>query len=69
MEVQDNGTGIPDEQRDKIFVPSFTSKTGGMGLGLAMVKNIVENANGKIWFETKEGKGTTFFVQLPKHLN
>jgi len=63
--VKDNGTGITSDKIDKIFVPNFTTKTTGMGLGLAMVKNIVENANGKIWFDSIEDNGTTFFVQLP----
>jgi nitrogen fixation/metabolism regulation signal transduction histidine kinase len=65
--VRDNGTGITEEAMDKIFVPSFTTKTGGMGLGLAMVKNIVESGSGKIWFETAKGKGTTFFVSFPEY--
>ena len=67
VEVTDNGTGIAPEQREKIFQPNFTTKTAGMGLGLAMVKNIIENVGGRIWFETAEGKGTTFFVSLPAH--
>lgn len=62
----DNGTGIADEVIDKIFVPNFTTKTAGMGLGLAMVKNIVEHCGGRIWFETSKGKGTTFFVSFPE---
>jgi signal transduction histidine kinase len=49
----------------KIFTPNFTTKTSGTGLGLAMCKSIVEQAGGEIWFETSEGEGTTFFVQLP----
>lgn len=65
--VKDNGTGIADEVIDKIFVPNFTTKTAGMGLGLAMVKNIVESCNGHIWFETVKDKGTTFFVSFPEY--
>ncbi len=64
--VKDNGTGIPDDQQEKIFTPNFTTKTGGMGLGLAMTKNSIENAEGKIWFETKHNEGTTFSVSFPK---
>jgi two-component system, NtrC family, nitrogen regulation sensor histidine kinase NtrY len=67
VKVKDNGTGISEEQIDKIFVPNFTTKTGGMGLGLAMVKNIIENFSGRIWFETAKGSGTTFFVSLPEY--
>jgi len=63
--IQDNGSGIPKEMQDKIFTPNFTTKTSGTGLGLAICKGIVENANGHIWFETAEGKGSTFFVEIP----
>jgi signal transduction histidine kinase len=63
--VTDNGDGIPGEMQSKIFTPNFTTKTSGTGLGLAMCKGIVEQAGGHIWFETKVGEGTTFFVQLP----
>ncbi len=67
VSVKDNGTGISDDVIDKIFVPNFTTKTAGMGLGLAMVKNIVETAGGRIWFETTRDTGTTFVVSLPEH--
>jgi two-component system nitrogen regulation sensor histidine kinase NtrY len=63
--VSDNGNGIPDEIVDKIFTPNFTTKTGGTGLGLAMVKNIIESIDGNIGFVTKNGEGTTFYVSLP----
>ena len=63
--VQDNGTGIPLETQPKIFIPNFTTKTSGTGLGLAMSKGIVEQARGDIWFETQVGVGTTFYVSLP----
>ena len=63
--IKDNGKGIADNQKEKIFEPNFTTKTTGMGLGLAMVKNIVEAANGKIWFKTIENEGTTFFIEFP----
>jgi signal transduction histidine kinase len=65
ISIADNGEGIPDAMKSKIFTPNFTTKTSGTGLGLAMCKSIIEQAQGHIWFETKEGKGTTFFVQLP----
>lgn len=64
--VQDKGSGIPEELRNRVFVPNFTTKSAGMGLGLAMVQRIVESANGRIWFETESGVGTTFFVALPR---
>ncbi len=64
ISISDNGAGISEDVLDKIFSPNFTTKTGGMGLGLAMVKNIVESINGKIWFSSKSGEGCTFFVSL-----
>lgn len=67
IKIKDNGTGIAEDKMNKIFLPNFTTKTGGMGLGLAMVKSIVETFNGKIWFETSRGNGTTFFVSLPEY--
>uniref|UniRef100_UPI0032164283 sensor histidine kinase n=1 Tax=uncultured Draconibacterium sp. TaxID=1573823 RepID=UPI0032164283 len=65
VSVKDNGIGIPVELRKKLFSPSFTTKTSGMGLGLSIVKNIVENFSGKIWFETEMGEGTTFYLEIP----
>jgi nitrogen fixation/metabolism regulation signal transduction histidine kinase len=65
VSISDNGEGIPPEMRSRIFIPNFTTKSSGTGLGLAMVKGIVEQAHGKIWFETEMGKGTTFHVELP----
>ncbi len=65
VSVSDNGMGILPEMQAKIFAPNFTTKSSGTGLGLAMCKSIVEQAHGKIWFETQIGKGTTFFVELP----
>lgn len=63
--VDDNGTGIPKDKQDKVFVPNFTTKNSGTGLGLAISKNIIESVNGRIWFETIENIGTKFFVELP----
>ena len=63
--IKDNGNGIPENMRSKIFTPNFTTKTSGTGLGLAMCKGIVEQSKGDIWFKTKEGEGTTFYVKLP----
>lgn len=63
--VHDNGTGIPDDLRDKIFIPNFTTKSSGTGLGLAMCKGIVEQMSGTIWFDTVIGQGTTFYVEIP----
>jgi nitrogen fixation/metabolism regulation signal transduction histidine kinase len=65
IEVQDNGAGIGAEIIEKIFQPYFTTRSSGTGLGLAMTKKIIEFWKGRIWFETEEGKGTTFFISLP----
>jgi signal transduction histidine kinase len=68
MEVRDNGEGISEEWRERIFTPNFTTKSSGMGLGLSMVQRMVEHAGGRVWFETEVGVGTSFFVALPsKH--
>lgn len=70
ISVADHGLGIPKDQQDKIFTKLFRadnvadSAISGNGLGLYLVKSIVEQNNGKIWFESEEGKGTTFFVNL-----
>jgi two-component system, NtrC family, nitrogen regulation sensor histidine kinase NtrY len=64
-QVQDNGIGIDEDKRSKIFVPNFTTKTTGAGLGLAMVRQIIENHHGEIWFESEPGIGTSFFVRIP----
>ena len=63
--IKDNGNGIPEAMRTKIFTPNFTTKTSGTGLGLAMCKGIIEQSNGEIWFETMVGQGTNFYVKLP----
>ena len=65
IKVKDNGHGIPDEIISNIFEPNFTTKSGGMGLGLGMVKNLVMSYNGKIDFDTKLDKGTTFTINFP----
>ena len=63
--VEDNGIGIESNNIEHVFEPKFTTKTSGMGLGLGIIKNIIENYKGTITFETELGKGTTFFVSLP----
>lgn len=66
LTVSDNGVGISEDNRNKIFEPKFTTKSSGMGLGLAMVKNIVESCGGSITFTSKINKGTIFKVLFPK---
>ena len=63
--ISDTGVGIPEEVKEKIFKPLFTTKSKGQGFGLAVVKKLVEALNGHISFETKFGKGTTFIIELP----
>ncbi|UOQ79087.1 HAMP domain-containing histidine kinase [Hymenobacter sp. 5516J-16] len=63
--IQDNGTGIPADVQDKVFVPNFTTKEKGSGIGLAVARRGIESAGGTIWFETKEGAGTLFCIELP----
>lgn len=65
IEIADNGIGIPEDKQDKIFSPNFSTKTSGMGLGLAIVKKIVEGTDGKIWFNSLPGKGTSFYLSFP----
>ncbi len=65
ISIKDNGVGISADIIDKIFVPNFTTKTGGMGLGLAMVKNMVESVYGNIRFESNINEGTIFYISLP----
>ena len=64
--VSDNGKGISKDVEDLIFEPKFTTKTSGMGLGLGMIKNIIEAYGGRIFFESNLGQGTVFTVILPK---
>lgn len=66
LAIRDNGSGISEDVKASIFVPYFTTKSTGTGLGLAMTKQIIEQHHGKIWFETKINEGTTFFVELER---
>jgi nitrogen fixation/metabolism regulation signal transduction histidine kinase len=64
--VKDNGNGIPEVLHERIFVPNFTTKSSGTGLGLAMVKNAITYAGGSISFNTDIGQGTTFYITFPE---
>ena len=66
ISIKDEGSGIPEEIRDKIWQPFFTTKSSGTGLGLDICKKIIDNHDGQIYFETEINKGTTFFIKLPK---
>jgi PAS domain S-box-containing protein len=63
--VADTGEGIPDEVKDKLFKPLFTTKAKGQGFGLAVVKKLTEALNGKVTVESQVGKGTQFTVEFP----
>ncbi len=63
--VEDTGSGIPEEIKPKIFTPLFTTKSKGQGFGLAVCKRVIEAQNGTISFESEEGKGTKFIIELP----
>ena len=63
--VEDTGVGIPEEVKPKLFTPMMTTKAKGQGLGLAVVKRLVEAMNGKITFESEVDKGTKFIIELP----
>ena len=63
--VKDNGSGIPEALRERIFIPNFTTKSSGSGLGLAICRNIIREAGGNIDFMTQTGQGSTFRVTLP----
>ncbi len=65
IEIRDNGAGIPEALGQSIFTPNFTTKSSGTGLGLAFVKQAIENIDGSISFNTFPGKGTTFFIRIP----
>jgi len=65
VSVSDNGSGIPESFRDKMFTPNFTTKSSGTGLGLSIVKRYVETAGGRIWFESETGTGSTFHMEFP----
>lgn len=65
IEVHDNGLGVPEMIRSKVFLPNFSTKEGGSGLGLAIAKRGIEHAGGNIWLETTAEIGTSFFISLP----
>jgi nitrogen fixation/metabolism regulation signal transduction histidine kinase len=65
LSIRDTGKGIPPEAQPHVFTPYFTTKKSGTGLGLPIVERIINDHGGTIWFNTAEGAGTTFFVDLP----
>ena len=67
ISVQDTGTGIPPEHIEKLFEPLFTTKTKGIGLGLAVSKKLVEANDGRIEVQSEPGKGSTFTIYIPPY--
>ena len=67
ISISDNGYGISKADTEKIFEPSFTTKSSGMGLGLSMIKSIITAYNGNITFSSKSNVGTTFNINFPKN--
>ena len=63
--VADTGVGIPEEAKDKIFTPLFTTKSKGQGFGLAVVKRMIDALGGTVTFESQQDKGTKFIIRLP----
>ena len=68
ISVEDNGGGIAEELYDRIFEPNFTSKSGGTGLGLTMVRKMVEEYQGEISVKSEVGKGSTFTIYMPTNI-
>lgn len=66
LEFADTGDGIPDDISDKLYDPFFTTKTGGTGLGLSISRSIVESHGGSIYHRTEAGRGTSFFIEVPR---
>ena len=65
IRINDNGIGIPDQQKNRIFTPKFTTKSSGSGLGLAIAANMINSMGGTIHFTSEEDKGTDFYIELP----
>lgn len=69
VSVRDNGKGIKEEDKKMIFLPNFTTKTGGSGVGLSLAYNVVLSAGGSLSFDSKEGEGTVFVMELPRNIS
>ncbi len=69
IQINDNGIGMPDEVKEKIFDPLFSTKDFGIGLGMVIVSNLVKQHRGKIYVESQQGEGTTITLRLPVTIN
>jgi signal transduction histidine kinase len=69
LSIKDSGKGISEQEGQFVFTPYFTTKASGTGLGLPIVERIVNDHGGAIWFNSAEGMGTTFFIDLPAELS
>ena len=69
IEFSDSGEGIPPEAADKLYNPFFTTRQEGTGLGLSITQKIIEGHGGTIRYESERGKGTRFFVELPRRVS
>jgi signal transduction histidine kinase len=67
LTISDTGVGVPEEVKDKLFKPLFTTKARGQGFGLAVVKKFVEQLDGEITFDSAPGSGTSFYIRFPKN--
>jgi two-component system nitrogen regulation sensor histidine kinase NtrY len=65
IEVADDGKGIPDRDKDRIFEPYFSTKLSGTGLGLAIAKAVISEHHGRIWVEDNKPQGSRFIIELP----
>ena len=66
ISIKDNGVGISLEQQERIFTPYFTTKSSGSGIGLSVVRQIIEKHDGEVSFESLVGSGTTFYIKLAR---
>ena len=64
--IEDNGIGISEEVKSKLFEPFFTTRTQGIGMGLAISRSIIEAHGGRMWAESRDGQGSVFHFTLPE---